>query len=89
MSDTSVLEHTSTDTTTQTSHGDGSHDAFSHYVSKTDLGLYYLEGILPTAVCGKQWAPSLDVAGRPVCDTCKAIYGQMQAGDPDNPDYGK
>lgn len=84
---TSTLEHTDTDAVVDPSNGDGDHDLFAHYVSKDDLGAYWMAGILPTALCGKKWAPTKDPSRYGVCPTCKEVYGLMQAGDPDSPDY--
>ena len=85
MSDTSVLEHVQTTPVPVTS--DGDHDRFAHYVNKKALGDYYLSGVKPTAICGKKWAPGHDPSRYPICPECKAIFGHMQPGDPDNPDY--
>lgn len=87
MSDTSVLEHVQTTPAPVTS--DGDHDLFAHYVSKKDLERATFEGIPATALCGKKWLPTKDPSRFPVCPECKAIYEQMQPGDPDSPDYGK
>lgn len=90
MSDLSTLEHVDTSTTPKVQDpGDGNHDLFSHYVSKADLGAFYMASIIPTALCGKKWAPGKDPRRFPVCPDCKAVYEQMQPGDPENPDYGK
>lgn len=80
---------TPTDTRVDTSNRDGDHDRFAHYVSKADLEAAAFNGVPATALCGKRWLPSSDPTRYPVCPECKEIYGMMQPGDPDNPDYGK
>ena len=67
MSDTSVLEHTDTSTTTQPGAGDGDHELFAHYVNKEAWGNAILTGQPVTALCGKKWLPSKDASRFPVC----------------------
>lgn len=76
----SVLERTDTAPTVAPT-DDGDHDRFSHYVKKADLGAYYMSEIIPTALCGKKWAPGHDPKRYPICPTCKEIYEGIPAGD--------
>lgn len=89
MSDTSVLEHVDTSTTTSPSNNDGDHERFAHYVPKRDLEAATFLGVPAKALCGKSWLPTKDPSRFPVCPTCKEVYEMMQLGDPDSPDYGK
>lgn len=86
-SDTSVLEHVETSTTTQPGFGGGDHELMAHYVSKAALEVAIFTGVPTIALCGKKWLPTRDPSRYSVCPTCKEIYEQMQAGDPDSPDY--
>lgn len=85
MPDLSVLEHV--ETTNHASLDNGDHELFAHYVSKSDLERATFTGVPATALCGKKWLPTKDPSRYPVCPDCKAIYNQMQPGDPDSPDY--
>lgn len=89
MSDTSVLEHVETNTTTQPGNGDGDgdHERFAHYVHKADLERATFTGVPATALCGKKWLPTKDPSRFPVCPDCKARWEQRDPGDPDHPDY--
>jgi hypothetical protein len=59
-----------TDTTPDTSSGDGDHDRFAHYCRKADVTRAYITGEAIEALCGKKWVPSRDPKRYPVCPTC-------------------
>jgi hypothetical protein len=70
------------DTRPQTSHGDGDHERFSHYVRKDKIVDSAVLGNPVVALCGKVWVPNRDPKKFPVCPTCKEVYESMSAGDP-------
>ena len=67
----------------QTSHGDGDHERFSHYVKKEKILESALSGDKVTALCGKKWIPGRDPGRFPVCPTCKEIFASMPPGGDD------
>ena len=85
MSETEVLPEQKTrvreDERPKTSHGDGDHDRFAHYVDKSKIVDSMVTGTPVTALCGKVWVPSRDPKRYPVCPTCKEIYDQLPPGD--------
>ena len=69
--------------TPRTSHGDGDHERFAHYVRKEKVLESALSGEPVVALCGKVWVPSRDPQRFPVCPTCKEIYNTLPpGGDP-------
>ena len=85
MSDTQVLPEQETriheDVRPDTSHGDGDHERFAHYVQKNKIVDSSVMGTPLVALCGKVWVPSRDPKRYPVCPTCKEIYEQLPPGD--------
>ena len=77
MSETEVLPEQDTriqeDVRPDTSHGDGDHERFAHYVDKSKIVDSMVTGTPVTALCGKVWVPSRDPKRYPVCPTCKEI----------------
>jgi hypothetical protein len=65
----------------RTSHGDGDHDRFAHYVDKAKSVESTVMGTPITALCGKVWVPSRDPRNYPICPACKEIYEQLPPGD--------
>lgn len=63
--------------TPQTSHGDGDHERFAHYVQKDKIMASALDGTPVVALCGKVWVPGRDPKKYPVCPMCKEIYESM------------
>jgi hypothetical protein len=57
----------------QTSHGDGDHERFAHYVQKDKIMESALSGSPVVALCGKVWVPGRDPKKYPVCPMCKEI----------------
>ena len=68
------------DRTPRTSHGDGDHERFAHYVKKEKILESALSGDPVIALCGKVWVPGRDPQRFPVCPTCREIYGQIPSG---------
>jgi len=64
----------------RTSHGDGDHERFAHYVKKEKILESALSGDKVTALCGKKWIPGRDPGRFPVCPTCKEIFASMPPG---------
>jgi hypothetical protein len=64
----------------QTSHGDGDHDRFAHYVKKEKILESALSGDPVIALCGKVWVPGHDPKRYPVCPSCKEIFGSLPPG---------
>jgi hypothetical protein len=85
VSNTEVLPERDTrvheETTPKTSHGDGDHERFAHYVAKGKIVDSMVTGTPVTALCGKVWVPSRDPKKYPVCPTCKEIYEQLPKGE--------
>ena len=81
MSETEVLPEQETriqeDVRPDTSHGDGDHERFAHYVQKDKIVDSSVIGTPLVALCGKVWVPSRDPKRYPVCPTCKEIYEQL------------
>ena len=69
--------------TPKTSHGDGDHERFAHYVKKEKILESALSGDKVTALCGKKWIPGRDPGRFPVCPTCKEIFSSMPGGGDD------
>ena len=69
--------------TARTSHGDGDHERFAHYVRKEKILESALSGDPVIALCGKVWVPGRDPQRFPVCPACKEIYDGMPPGDGD------
>ena len=67
--------------TPRTSHGDGDHERFAHYVKKEKILESALSGDPVVALCGKVWIPGRDPGRFPVCPTCKEILNQLPPGD--------
>jgi Protein of unknown function (DUF3039) len=65
----------------KTSHGDGDHERFAHYVAKGKLVDAMVTGTPLTALCGKVWVPSRDPKKYPVCPACKQIYEGLPKGE--------
>jgi hypothetical protein len=85
VSDTEVLPQQGTrvheDVRPKTSHGDGDHDRFAHYVAKGSIVDSMVTGTPVQALCGKVWVPSRDPKKYPVCPICKEIYDGLPPGD--------
>jgi len=85
VSDTEVLPEQGTrireDVRPDTSHGDGDHERFAHYVDKNDMMNATVFGTPIKALCGKVWVPSRDPKKYPVCPECKEIYESLPPGD--------
>ena len=79
---TTVLE-AEVESTPRTSHGDGDHERFSHYVRKEKILESALSGDPVIALCGKVWTPGRDPQRFPVCPTCREIYGSIPTGGSD------
>lgn len=62
---------------TQTSHHDGDHERFSHYVRKDKIVESAVTGAPVIALCGKVWVPNRDPQKFPVCPDCKKIYDKL------------
>jgi Protein of unknown function (DUF3039) len=84
VSETEVLPDQDTrvreDVRPKTSHGDGDHERFAHYVDKSKIVDSMVTGTPVTALCGKVWVPSRDPKRYPVCPTCKEIYEMLPPG---------
>jgi hypothetical protein len=66
----------------RTSHGDGDHERFAHYVKKEKILESALSGDPVIALCGKVWVPGRDPQRFPVCPACKEIFESLpQGGD--------
>jgi hypothetical protein len=76
---TTLLER-EVETTPRTSHGDGDHERFAHYVRKEKILESALSGDPVIALCGKVWVPGRDPSRFPVCPECKEIYSGMPPG---------
>lgn len=64
----------------RTSHGDGDHERFSHYVRKEKILESALSGDPVVALCGKVWVPGRDPQRFPVCPACREIYSGIPSG---------
>jgi hypothetical protein len=78
---TGTLLEPEVESTPRTSHGDGDHERFAHYVRKEKILESALSGEPVIALCGKVWVPGRDPQRFPVCPTCREIYGQIPGGD--------
>jgi hypothetical protein len=77
------------DTTPRTSHSDGDHERFAHYVRKEKILESAMSGDPVIALCGKVWVPGRDPNRFPVCPACKEIFGGLpQGGGDDDSDNG-
>ncbi len=81
---TDTLLEQEVDATPKTSHGDGDHDRFSHYVRKEKILESALSGDAVRALCGKLWVPGRDPQRFPVCPTCKEIHSGLRGGGDKN-----
>ena len=70
----------------QTSHEDGDHERFAHYVKKEKILESALSGDPVIALCGKVWVPGRDPQRFPVCPTCKEVFEKMPPGGDDDSD---
>jgi hypothetical protein len=71
---TETISETRTEAAPQTSHGDGDHDRFAHYVLKDKIVESAVTGAPVIALCGKVWVPSRDPSRFPLCPECKRLY---------------
>ena len=85
---TDTLLERDLDRTPRTSHGDGDHERFAHYVKKEKILESALSGEKVTALCGKKWIPGRDPGRFPVCPACKEIFSGMPAGGDGGGDGG-
>ncbi|MEY9837625.1 hypothetical protein ABH941_002851 [Streptacidiphilus sp. EB103A] len=67
----------------QTSHGDGDHERFAHYVKRDKIMDSALSGSPVVALCGKVWVPGRDPKKFPVCPMCKEIFEGLDGGGKD------
>jgi len=81
---TSTLLEAEVEATPRTSHGDGDHERFSHYVKKEKILESALSGDPVIALCGKVWVPGRDPQRFPVCPACREIYGSIPTGGGDD-----
>jgi Protein of unknown function (DUF3039) len=85
VSGTEVLPEQETrvheDVRPKTSHGDGDHERFAHYVQKDKIVDSAVSGSPVTALCGKVWVPTRDPQRFPVCPECKKIYESLPEGE--------
>jgi hypothetical protein len=77
---TGTLVEREVETTPRTSHGDGDHERFAHYVKKAKITESAVTGTPVIALCGKVWVPNRDPKKYPVCPQCKEIYESMKPG---------
>ena len=81
MSGTEVIPEQETrvreDVRPRTSHGDGDHERFAHYVLKDKIVDSAVNGTPVVALCGKVWVPSRDPKKFPVCPDCKRIFESL------------
>lgn len=71
---TETISETRTETVPETSHGEGDHDRFAHYVLKDKIVESAVTGAPVIALCGKVWVPSRDPSRFPLCPECKRLY---------------
>lgn len=83
---TGTLLEQEVETTPRTSHEDGDHERFAHYVRKEKILESALSGHPVIALCGKVWVPGRDPSRFPVCPACKEIYDGLPPGDPGDGD---
>jgi hypothetical protein len=74
---------TLTEAVPQTSHGDGDHERFAHYVKRDKIMDSALSGSPVVALCGKVWVPGRDPKKYPVCPMCKEIFEGLEGGGKD------
>lgn len=70
---TKVQPDTTTDAPPLTSHGDGDHERFAHYVLKDKIVESAVTGTPVVALCGKVWVPNRDPKRFPVCPDCQRL----------------
>ena len=76
---TGTLLEQEVEATPRTSHGDGDHERFAHYVTSAEaLMQAMVEGTPVQALCGKVWVPSRDPQRFPICPTCKEIAESLE-----------
>ena len=63
---------------TQTSHDDGDHERFAHYVRKDKIVESAVTGAPVIALCGKVWVPNRDPQKFPVCPDCKEVWESLK-----------
>jgi hypothetical protein len=80
---TGTLVEREVETTPRTSHGDGDHERFAHYVRKEKILESAVSGDPVIALCGKVWVPGRDPQRFPVCPACKEIYEMIPRGGDD------
>jgi hypothetical protein len=80
---TGTLVEREVETTPRTSHGDGDHERFAHYVRKEKILESAMSGEPVIALCGKVWVPGRDPQRFPVCPACKEIYEMIPTGGDD------
>ncbi len=74
---TGTLLEAEVESTPRTSHGDGDHERFAHYVRKEKILESAVSGDPVIALCGKVWVPGRDPQRFPVCPACREIYGSI------------
>jgi hypothetical protein len=84
---TAVLDR-EVEATPRTSHGDGDHERFAHYVRKEKILESALSGDQVIALCGKVWIPGRDPNRFPVCPACKEIFSGLPPGGGDDNSSG-
>ena len=62
---------------TQTSHDEGDHERYAHYVRKDKIVESAVMGAPVIALCGKVWVPNRDPQKFPVCPDCKKIFDRL------------
>lgn len=62
---------------TQTSHDEGDHERYAHYVRKDKIVESAVTGAPVIALCGKVWVPNRDPQKFPVCPDCKKIFDRL------------
>lgn len=86
---TGTLLEQKVETTPRTSHGDGDHERFAHYVRKEKILESALSGDPVIALCGKVWVPGRDPSRFPVCPTCKELFETLPPGGDGDDDSGR
>lgn len=73
------------ETRTETSHGDGDSDRFSHFVRRDRANRAAVTGQAVVALCGKVWVPTRDAKKYPVCPRCKELRDEIGKQGPNWP----
>lgn len=81
---TSTVLDRELESTPRTSHGDGDHERFAHYVRKEKILESALSGDPVIALCGKVWVPGRDPSRFPVCPECREIFSGLPGGGNDD-----